>query len=110
MVALREPSLGHVFGIKGGAEAGSKFIDSLKMVSHLANLGDAKSLIVKRTELNEVYNPARSLLQRQLAEVEQTDRSCACGQLRAVAHTEASFRGGIAHTGGRHRRAYGLCN
>lgn len=35
-----------VFGIKGGKEAGSKFIDSLKMFSHLANVGDAKSLAI----------------------------------------------------------------
>ena len=35
-----------VFGIKGGAEAGSKFIDNLKLFSHLANVGDAKSLAI----------------------------------------------------------------
>jgi len=35
-----------VFGIKGGAEAGKKFIDNLKMFSHLANVGDAKSLAI----------------------------------------------------------------
>ena len=35
-----------VFGIKGGKAAGSKFIDSLKLFSHLANVGDAKSLAI----------------------------------------------------------------
>ncbi|QQL45122.1 O-acetylhomoserine aminocarboxypropyltransferase/cysteine synthase family protein [Sulfuriroseicoccus oceanibius] len=35
-----------VFGIKGGAAAGSKFIDSLGLFSHLANVGDAKSLAI----------------------------------------------------------------
>ncbi|MCA9083894.1 MAG: O-acetylhomoserine aminocarboxypropyltransferase/cysteine synthase [Planctomycetaceae bacterium] len=35
-----------VFGIKGGAKAGSRFIESLKMFSHLANVGDAKSLAI----------------------------------------------------------------
>lgn len=35
-----------VFGIKGGAEAGRKFIDSLKLFSHVANVGDAKSLAI----------------------------------------------------------------
>ena len=35
-----------VFGIKGGAEAGAKFINSLQMFSHVANLGDAKSLAI----------------------------------------------------------------
>jgi O-acetylhomoserine (thiol)-lyase len=34
------------FGIKGGVEAGKKFIDSLQLVSHLANIGDAKSLAI----------------------------------------------------------------
>jgi len=34
------------FGIKGGAEAGRKFIESLKLFSHLANVGDAKSLAI----------------------------------------------------------------
>lgn len=35
-----------VFGIKGGANAGSKFIDSLQLFKHLANVGDAKSLAI----------------------------------------------------------------
>ena len=34
------------FGIKGGLEAGKKFINSVKMFSHLANIGDAKSLVI----------------------------------------------------------------
>lgn len=35
-----------VFGIRGGAAAGSKFIDSLKLFKHLANVGDARSLAI----------------------------------------------------------------
>ncbi|HQG07641.1 MAG: O-acetylhomoserine aminocarboxypropyltransferase/cysteine synthase [Dysgonomonadaceae bacterium] len=34
------------FGIKGGREAGAKFIDSLELFSHLANVADAKSLVI----------------------------------------------------------------
>ncbi|MGD0822815.1 MAG: O-acetylhomoserine aminocarboxypropyltransferase/cysteine synthase [Desulfomonilia bacterium] len=34
------------FGIKGGAEAGKRFINSLKLISHLANIGDAKTLAI----------------------------------------------------------------
>lgn len=34
------------FGIKGGAEAGKKFINSLELISHLANVGDAKTLAI----------------------------------------------------------------
>jgi O-acetylhomoserine (thiol)-lyase len=35
-----------VFGIKGGFEAGKKFVEALKLFSHLANVGDAKSLVL----------------------------------------------------------------
>ena len=34
------------FGIKGGVENGRKFIDSIKLISHLANVGDAKTLAI----------------------------------------------------------------
>jgi O-acetylhomoserine (thiol)-lyase len=34
------------FGIKGGLEAGKKFIESVTLLSHLANIGDAKSLVI----------------------------------------------------------------
>ena len=47
-----------VFGIKGGKETGSKFIEALKLLSHLANVGDAKSLAIHpatttHSQLNE---------------------------------------------------------
>jgi O-acetylhomoserine (thiol)-lyase len=35
------------FGIDGGIEAGTKFVDSLKLFSHLANVGDARSLVIQ---------------------------------------------------------------
>jgi O-acetylhomoserine (thiol)-lyase len=35
-----------VFGVKGGFEAGRRFIESLKIISHLANVGDAKTLAI----------------------------------------------------------------
>ncbi|MCE5229068.1 O-acetylhomoserine aminocarboxypropyltransferase/cysteine synthase [bacterium] len=35
-----------VFGIGGGRDAGAKFINALKLISHLANVGDAKSLAI----------------------------------------------------------------
>jgi len=34
------------FGVKGGRSAGKKFIESLRMISHLANVGDAKTLVI----------------------------------------------------------------
>lgn len=46
------------FGIRGGAQAGKKFIESLQLFSHLANVGDAKSLAIHpatttHSQLNE---------------------------------------------------------
>jgi O-acetylhomoserine (thiol)-lyase len=35
-----------VFGIKGGFEAGKRFVEGLELFSHLANVGDAKSLVL----------------------------------------------------------------
>jgi O-acetylhomoserine (thiol)-lyase len=49
------------FGIKGGKEAGIRFINSVKLLSHLANVGDAKSLVI---------HPA-STTHQQLSEEEQ---------------------------------------
>ncbi|MHB8110040.1 MAG: O-acetylhomoserine aminocarboxypropyltransferase/cysteine synthase family protein [Syntrophorhabdaceae bacterium] len=34
------------FGIQGGLEAGTRFIDSVKLLSHVANIGDAKTLVI----------------------------------------------------------------
>jgi O-acetylhomoserine (thiol)-lyase len=34
------------FGIRGGLEAGRRFIEALQVFSHLANVGDAKSLVI----------------------------------------------------------------
>jgi O-acetylhomoserine (thiol)-lyase len=49
------------FGIKGGAAAGEKFIEAAQFMSHLANVGDAKTLVI---------HPA-STTHRQLSEEEQ---------------------------------------
>jgi len=49
------------FGVKGGLESGKKFINSVKLLSHLANIGDAKSLVI---------HPA-STTHQQLTEAEQ---------------------------------------
>ena len=50
------------FGIKGGLEAGKKFIDSLKLVSHLANIGDAKTLAIHpATTTHQQLSPEEQL-------------------------------------------------
>ncbi len=40
------PGAVFTFGVQGGRAAGAKFIESLQMISHLANIGDAKTLIL----------------------------------------------------------------
>jgi O-acetylhomoserine (thiol)-lyase len=34
------------FGVRGGREAGRRFIEALRLASHLANVGDAKTLVI----------------------------------------------------------------
>jgi O-acetylhomoserine (thiol)-lyase len=50
------------FGIKGGLEGGKKFIDSLELISHLANIGDAKTLAIHpATTTHQQLSPAEQL-------------------------------------------------
>jgi O-acetylhomoserine (thiol)-lyase len=50
------------FGIKGGLEAGKKFIDSLELISHLANIGDAKTLAIHpATTTHQQLSPEEQL-------------------------------------------------
>jgi O-acetylhomoserine (thiol)-lyase len=50
------------FGIRGGLEAGRKFINSLELISHLANVGDAKTLAIQpATTTHQQLSPAEQL-------------------------------------------------
>ena len=60
------------FGIRGGMEAGVRFIESVEVLSHLANVGDAKSLVI---------HPA-STTHRQLSEEEQIAAGVAPDMIR----------------------------
>lgn len=51
------------FGVKGGREAGARFIESVQFLSHLANVGDAKTLVI---------HPA-STTHRQMSESQQLE-------------------------------------
>jgi O-acetylhomoserine/O-acetylserine sulfhydrylase len=66
------------FTVKGGAEAGDKLINNLKLISHLANVGDAKSLII---------HPATTTHQ-QLSAEEQKSSGVIPGLLRLSAGIE----------------------
>ncbi|WP_027092357.1 homocysteine synthase [Cohnella thermotolerans] len=67
------------FGIKGGVEAGRKLIHSVKLFSHLANVGDSKSLII---------HPA-STTHQQLSPEEQQATGVTDGLIRLSVGTEA---------------------
>jgi O-acetylhomoserine (thiol)-lyase len=60
------------FGIKGGLEAGKKFIESVELFSHLANIGDAKSLVI---------HPA-STTHQQLTRAEQAETGVTADYIR----------------------------
>jgi O-acetylhomoserine (thiol)-lyase len=66
------------FGIKGGKEAGIKFIDSVKLASHLANIGDSKTLVI---------HPA-STTHQQLSEKEQLAAGVTSDYVRVSVGTE----------------------
>ncbi|PLY06028.1 MAG: O-acetylhomoserine aminocarboxypropyltransferase [Desulfuromonas sp.] len=60
------------FEVKGGLEAGKKFIDHVKLASHLANIGDAKTLVI---------HPA-STTHQQLTEEQQRSAGVSPGMIR----------------------------
>ncbi|MBI5070193.1 MAG: O-acetylhomoserine aminocarboxypropyltransferase/cysteine synthase [Deltaproteobacteria bacterium] len=66
------------FGIKGGLEAGKKFIGAVKLASHLANVGDAKTLVI---------HPA-STTHSQLSEAEQKSAGVAPEGVRVAVGIE----------------------
>jgi O-acetylhomoserine (thiol)-lyase len=66
------------FGIKGGKEAGVKFINSVKLASHLANIGDSKTLVI---------HPA-STTHQQLSEPEQLAAGVTPDYIRVSVGTE----------------------
>ncbi|GAA4858653.1 homocysteine synthase [Paenibacillus vulneris] len=67
------------FGIKGGVEAGREVINNVKLFSHLANVGDSKSLII---------HPA-STTHQQLSEEEQAAAGVTPGMIRLSIGTES---------------------
>jgi O-acetylhomoserine (thiol)-lyase len=66
------------FGIKGGRDAGIKFINSVKLASHLANIGDSKTLVI---------HPA-STTHQQLSQAEQLAAGVTPDYIRVSAGTE----------------------
>jgi O-acetylhomoserine (thiol)-lyase len=66
------------FGIKGGREGGIKFIENVKLASHLANIGDSKTLVI---------HPA-STTHQQLSEAEQLAAGVTDDYIRVSAGTE----------------------
>ncbi|MEE1044851.1 MAG: O-acetylhomoserine aminocarboxypropyltransferase/cysteine synthase family protein [Olegusella sp.] len=57
-----------VFGVKGGREAGLKVVDNVKLFTHLANVGDAKSLIIHPASTTHSQLTAEQLQEAHLSE------------------------------------------
>ncbi len=84
------------FGIKGGKEAGIKFINSVKLASHLANVGDSKTLVI---------HPS-STTHQQLTEADKIAAGVTADYVRVSVGTEhiddiiADFKQGLAASQG----------
>ena len=95
-VYLRAGAFGSMlsFGVKGGKAAAAKFVDSVKLASHLANVGDAKTLVIA---------PAATTHQ-QLSEAEQAAAGVTPDHVRvsvgieSIADIIADFEQALAKT------------
>jgi O-acetylhomoserine (thiol)-lyase len=109
------------FGAKGGRETGARFIEELRLISHLANIGDAKTLIIHpgsttHQQLTDEQQAASGVtpdlvrisvgledvddicwdLDRALRRATEEGRRVAQGVKRGVAALEGSRGGGVA--------------
>jgi len=57
-----------IFGVKGGLEAGKTLINSVELFSHLANVGDAKSLIIHPASTTHSQLSAEELVRAGISE------------------------------------------
>ena len=57
-----------VFGVKGGREAGAAFINSVQLASHLANVGDAKTLVIHPASTTHAQMDSDTMKQAGLTE------------------------------------------
>ncbi len=79
------------FGIQGGADAGRRFIDGLKLISHLANVGDAKTLAIHPASTTHSQLPPRSRRPR-------GSRPTTCGSRSASSTSTTSSPTSIARS------------
>jgi O-acetylhomoserine (thiol)-lyase len=57
-----------VFGLKGGREAGRAFIESVELASHLANVGDAKTLVIHPASTTHSHISAEAMIEGGLSD------------------------------------------
>jgi O-acetylhomoserine (thiol)-lyase len=57
-----------VFGLKGGREAGRAFIESVDLASHLANVGDAKTLVIHPASTTHSHISAEAMIEGGLSD------------------------------------------
>ena len=57
-----------VFGLKGGRDAGRTFIESVELASHLANVGDAKTLVIHPASTTHSHISAKAMIEGGLSD------------------------------------------
>ena len=57
-----------VFGLKGGRDAGRAFIESVELASHLANVGDAKTLVIHPASTTHSHISAEAMVEGGLSD------------------------------------------
>ena len=57
-----------VFGLKGGRDAGRSFIESVELASHLANVGDAKTLVIHPASTTHSHISAEAMIEGGLSD------------------------------------------
>ena len=57
-----------VFGLKGGRDAGRAFIESVELASHLANVGDAKTLVIHPASTTHSHISAEAMIEGGLSD------------------------------------------
>jgi len=79
------------FGIKGGREAGAAFIDNVQLASHLANVGDAKTLVIHPASTTHSHISAEDMIAGGLTD----DMIRLSVGLESFADLKADFEGGL---------------
>ena len=95
------------FGVRGGREAGAAFINSVQLASHLANVGDAKTLVIHPASTTHAQMDSETMKQAGLTEdmirisVGLEDANDLIADLKQALRKAAKVMGQDTQTGGK---------